>query len=135
MADEACEDPAGYSKFAPATDALRKALTGLPDGTLTLCVVARDEKAAQGDRRAAAQGLADIAKIDLQGTWLYKNVVWTLVDLLGDRDGGLRQIAFTALQPVHADALGYNPAMQEGPRAKALERWAEWATKVCGAKP
>jgi hypothetical protein len=100
-----------------------------------LRAVARDEKAAQGDRRAAAQGLADIAKIDLQGTWLYKNVVWTLVDLLGDRDGGLRQIAFTALQPVHADGLGYNPAMQEGPRAKALERWSEWATKVCGPRP
>jgi predicted esterase len=100
-----------------------------------LCAVARDEKAAQGDRRAAAQGLAEIAKIDLLGTWLYKDIVWTLVDLLGDRDGGLRQIAFQALQPVHADALGYSPAMQEGPRAKALERWAAWAEKVCGPKP
>lgn len=97
-----------------------------------LCALARDEKRPAGDRRAAAQGLAEIARIDLLGTYFYKDVVGTLVDLLGDRDGGLRQIAFQALQPVQADAFGYHPSMAEGPRAKALERWAEWRAKVCG---
>lgn len=98
-----------------------------------LGAVARDEKRAEGDRRAAAQALADIVKVDLIGTFYYKDVIWTLVGLLGDRDGGLRQTAYQALQPVHADGLGYQPGMAD--KSKALQRWAEWAEKVCGAKP
>lgn len=99
-----------------------------------LCKIAKDEKDVAGDRRAAAQGLAEIARLDLLGTWLYKEVVWTLVDLLGDRDGALRQIAFAALQPVQADAFGYNPAMAEAQRTKAVERWSEWAAKTAGPR-
>jgi dienelactone hydrolase len=98
-----------------------------------LCAVARDEKRAEGDRRAAAQALADIVKVDLIGTFYYKDVIWTLVGLLGDRDAGLRQTSFQALQPVHADGLGYQPGMAD--KSKALQRWGEWAEKVCGAKP
>ncbi|MBI3855117.1 MAG: HEAT repeat domain-containing protein [Planctomycetes bacterium] len=97
-----------------------------------LCAVARDEKRAEGDRKAAAQGLADIVKIDLIGTFYYKEVIWTLVGLLADRDAGLRQTAFQALQPVHADALGYQPGMAD--RTKALQRWTEWCEKTCGPK-
>jgi predicted esterase len=106
-----------------------------PQAHAALCAAARDEKRAAGDRRLAAQGLAEIAKLDLLGTYLYKEIIWTLVGLLGDREGSLRGIAFQALQPVQADAFGYSPSMQEGPRAKALERWAEWATRTCGPRP
>jgi dienelactone hydrolase len=99
-----------------------------------LCSLARDDKRAEGDRRAAAQGLADIVRIDLLGTYLYKDIVWTLVDLLGDRDGALRQTAFQTLQPVQADGFGYQPGLGDVQRAKAVERWIAWCEKTCGPK-
>jgi predicted esterase len=98
-----------------------------------LGAVARDEKRAEGDRRASAQALAEIVKVDLIGTFYYKDSIWTLIGLLGDRDGGLRQTAFQALQPVHADGLGYQPGAAD--KSKALARWAEWGEKVCGPRP
>ncbi len=120
----------------------RTALTALvfqgrwnyPQAQLALCAFVKDEKRSAADRKAAATGLAEIAKLDLLGTWMYKDVIWTLVGLLGDKDGGLRSIAFTALQPVQADGFGYNPAMAEGPRAKSLQAWKDWCTKTCGAQ-
>ncbi len=99
-----------------------------------LSAVARDDKRPEGDRRAAAQGLAEIVRNDLLGTFLYKESIWTLVGLLGDRDGALRQTAFQALQPVQADAFGYQPAQADAARAKALQRWAEWCEKTCGPR-
>ncbi len=99
-----------------------------------LCAIVRDEKRAAGDRRAAAQGLTEIAKVDLLGTFYFKEIVWTLVGLLGDRDGGLRQLAFQALQPVQADGFGYLPSQPDAARAKGIERWTEWCTKTCGPR-
>jgi dienelactone hydrolase len=100
----------------------------------TLSVVARDDKRSDGDRRAAAQGLGEIVRIDLMGTFLHKTILWTLVDLLNDRDGGLRQAALQALQPAQADGFGYNPAMTDAQRAKSLQRWTEWCEKTCGPR-
>jgi dienelactone hydrolase len=99
-----------------------------------LCAVARDEQRPEGDRRAAAQGLAEIVRIDLLGTFLYRECVWTLVELLGDRDGVLRQTAFQALQPVQADGFGYQPSLPDAPRSKAHQRWREWCEKTCGPR-
>lgn len=99
-----------------------------------LCAVARDEKRAEGDRRAAAQGLAEIVKIDLLGTFYYKDILRTLVTLLGDRDAGLRQAAFQGLLPAQADGFGYQPGATADQRAKSMQRWADWCEKVCGAK-
>lgn len=105
-----------------------------PQAQAALCAVARDEKRTSADRRVAAQGVAEIVRIDLLGTYLCKDAIRTLVDLLSDRDAGLRQIAFQALKPVHADGLGYNPAGSDAARAKAVEAWASWADKVLGPK-
>ncbi len=105
-----------------------------PQAIVALCGVARDEKKPEGDRRAAAQGLADVVRIDLLGTYLQKEAIWTLVGLLGDRDGALRAAAFLALQGAQADGFGYLPAMTDVQRAKSLQRWTEWAEKVCGPK-
>ncbi len=99
-----------------------------------LAGVARDEKRPEGDRRAAAQGLAEIVKTDLLGTYYFKDAIWTLVGLLGDRDGALRQTAFQALQPVQADGFGYQPGLGDVQRAKAVERWTEWCEKTCGPR-
>ncbi len=95
-----------------------------------LCGVARDAKRSEGDRRAAAQGLGEILRVDLQGTYLHAEAIRTLVELLGDRDGGLRAAAFQGLQPAQADGFGYQPAMTDVQRAKPLQRWTEWAAKV-----
>ena len=81
----------------------------------------------------AAQGLAEIAKIDLLGTFYYHEVIWTLVGLLNDREAALRAVSFQALQPVHADALGYTPGMAD--RSKPMQRWTEWCEKTCGQRP
>jgi dienelactone hydrolase len=105
-----------------------------PQAQAALAAVARDEKRAEGDRRAAALGLAEIVRIDLLGTFLFKEAIWTLVGLLGDRDGGLRQAAFQALQPVKADGFGYSPAAADVQRAKGLQRWIEWCEKTCGPR-
>jgi dienelactone hydrolase len=99
-----------------------------------LCAVARDEKRTEGDRRAAAQGLAEIEKIDLIGTFYYKEILWTLVGLLSDKDAALRQIAFQALQPAQPDGFGYQPSAVPDQRAKALQRWTEWCEKTCGSR-
>jgi dienelactone hydrolase len=97
-----------------------------------LCALARDEKRPEGDRKAALQGMADLVKIDLQGTYLYKDVIHTLVDLLGDKDGGIRAAAFEALKPAQADGFGFNPGAPDAARAKTLPRWIEWRDKVGG---
>lgn len=99
-----------------------------------LAAVAKDEKRAEGDRRAVAQGLAEIVKIDLLGTYYFKDAIWTLVGLLGDRDGTLRATAFQALQPVQADGFGYQPGLGDVQRAKAVQRWTEWCEKTCGPR-
>lgn len=106
-----------------------------PRAQAALCALARDEKRSEGDRKAAVQGLAEIVKVDLLGTCLYKEAVWTLVNLLGDKDAGLRQAAFLALQPARADGFGYAPGAPDAVRAKSLPRWVEWAEKACGPKP
>jgi predicted esterase len=105
-----------------------------PAARAALCAVASDDKRTAGDRRVAAQGLADAVKLDVLGTYLYRDALKTLIGLLEDRDGGLRQVAFSALQPIQADGFGYSPSMAEGPRAKAVQRWTEWLEKVAPAK-
>ncbi len=99
-----------------------------------LCAMVTDPQRTEGDRRAAAQGLAEIVRIDLMGTYLYRDIIRTLVALLADRDGALRQTAFQALQPVQADGFGYSPAMAEAQRSKPLQRWIEWCEKTCGPR-
>jgi predicted esterase len=106
-----------------------------PQAQAALAALSRDEKASSGDRRVAAEGLAGIVRIDLLGTFLHREAIWTLVELLGDKDAGLRAVAFAALQPVKDDAFGYHPAQAEAARGKALARWTEWAGKTCGPRP
>ncbi len=86
-----------------------------------LCKVARDPKKPAGERKAATLGLGEVIKLDLLGGYQFKNVGWTLVDLLDDADGGVKAAAALALQP----------AKLEAGKAKATA----WAEKVYGAKP
>lgn len=100
-----------------------------------LCAVAKDEKASDGDRKAAVQGMAEIVKVDLIGTYYYKELIWTLVTLLSDKDAPIRTAAFQAIQAAQADGFGYVPGAVADQRAKGTQRWTEWAEKNCGPKP
>lgn len=99
-----------------------------------LAAFALDEKRSEADRKAAIAGLAEIVRIDLQGTYLCKEEIRALVDLLGDKDGGLRAAALEALKPAQADGFGFNPGAPDAVRAKAVQRWTEWRDKVLGSR-
>lgn len=98
-----------------------------------LCKLARDDKKPAGERKAAILGLGEIAKLDFLGGFQFKSVGWTLVELLDDKDGGVRAAAFMALTPAKA-GVDYAPGMSEAARDAAMTKWTAWCTKVYGAK-
>jgi predicted esterase len=100
-----------------------------------LCAVAADAQRPSVDRRAVAQGIGQALKPDLLGAFVYRRMIWTLVDLLDDEDGGLRQIAALALEPSQTGGFGYQAGANKAGRAAAVASWKEWATKACGERP
>jgi predicted esterase len=98
-----------------------------------LCKLARDDKKPAGERKAAVLGLGEIAKLDFLGGFQFKTVGWTLVELLDDKDGGVRAAAFMALTPAKA-GVEYAPGMAEAQREAAMSKWTSWCTKVYGPK-
>jgi len=100
-----------------------------------LSTFAKDPKRAGGERKAAIAGLQEIVKIDLLGGFQLHRVIWTLVDLLDDADGGVRQAAFLALKGIDPAGFGYVPGAEKDKRAAALEKWAAWCRRVCGEHP
>jgi predicted esterase len=87
------------------------------------------------ERRAAANAVGQIARLDLLGTFKASGPIWQLVDLLDDEDAGVRQLAFAALDGAQTGGFGYKPDGNKAARQAAVAQWAEWATRTCGARP
>lgn len=117
------------------TALMTHAMWNRPAAQQVLCRVVLDHEAAAGDRRAVAQSLIEVAKLDLAGAQVYTRIVWTLVDLLDDEDAALRQTAFMALEPAMTGGFGYQPGANKTGRSSALEQWRGWAEKQCGPRP
>lgn len=99
-----------------------------------LCRLALDPKKPAGERKAATLGLGEIVKLDLQGGFQFKTVIWTLVLLLDDEDAALRALASTILQPVSA-GMAFPPGLAKAQREAPMAKWTEWAQKTCGPRP
>ena len=80
------------------------------------------------------RGLGEILALDLLGGYQFKGVAWTLVGLLDDDDGGVRQAAFLALQEAKS-GVEYSAAAGKPQREAAVAKWAAWCERVYGAKP
>src|SRR5579859_3272852 len=105
-----------------------------PAAQEALCRLARDDKKPSGERKAAALGLGEIARLDFLGGFQFKTVGWTLVELLDDEDGGVRAAALQALQPAKS-GVEYAPGLAKPQREASMAKWTAWCTRVYGAKP
>lgn len=126
-------------KSAKLRESALQALTvqaqwGFSEGFEALHVFLSAPKKPAAERRAAANAVGQIARLDLLGTFKASGPIWALVDLLDDEDAGVRQIAFAALEGAQTGGFGYKSEAAKAGRQTAVEQWVAWATKVCGAR-
>jgi hypothetical protein len=100
-----------------------------------LCEHVLASTTAPEDRRAIVLALGRAVRIDLLGAFLYRRMLWTLVDLLDDRDAGVRQGAFQGLEPAMTGGFGYRPGDGQAARAPAVKQWRAWLEERCGPRP
>jgi predicted esterase len=84
------------------------------------------------DRSAAVKGLAHTAKLMFLGWYEDKDVLWTLVFLLGDKEASIRETAFAALEAGAKETFGYEPDLDPKERRAAATKWAAWCEKQAG---
>ena len=80
----------------------------------------------------AIKGLARAARLMFLGWYEDKDVVWTLVFLLDDKETSVRKTAFAALEKGAKETFGYRPDLPRKERRAAATKWAAWCEKQAG---
>ena len=101
-----------------------------PEAQAFLVQTAR--KGSVEDRVAAIQGLEKVAKLMYLGWYEEKDVPWTLVLLLDDKEAKVREAAFAALEPGAKDSFGYKPDLVSAERKASLAKWRSWCEGQAG---
>jgi dienelactone hydrolase len=84
------------------------------------------------DRVAAIQGLGKAIKLMFLGWYEDKDVPWSLVLLLDDKETKIREAAFLALEVGVKDTFGYKPDLAPAERKASTARWRSWCEKHVG---
>jgi poly(3-hydroxybutyrate) depolymerase len=84
------------------------------------------------DRVAAVKGLGSVVKPMFLGWYEDKEVPWTLVLLLEDKEARVREAAFAALEAGAKDTFGYKPDLAAAERKAASAKWRSWCEKEAG---
>jgi poly(3-hydroxybutyrate) depolymerase len=91
-----------------------------------LCQAARKSSLAVEDRVAAIRSLGKAVKLMLHGWYEDKDVVWSLVLLLDDKEAEVRKAAFEALKGGVKDTFQYSPDMTTAERKASVAKWKAW---------
>lgn len=84
------------------------------------------------DRVAAIQSLGKAFKLMSLGWYEDKDLPWTLVLLLEDKELKVREAAFAALEAGVKESFGYKPDLATAERKAAAAKWRAWCEKQAG---
>ncbi len=104
----------------------------LPEAQAFLVQTARKRSLKVEDRVLAVKGLARAAKLMFLGWYEDKDVIWTLVLLLDDKQASVREAAFAALKKGVDETFGYSPDLAPKQRRAAVAKWITWCEKQAG---
>ena len=104
----------------------------LPEAQAFLVQAARKRSLKVEDRVLAVKGLARAAKLMFLGWYEDKDVIWTLVLLLDDKQESVREAAFAALKKGAKETFGYSPDLAPKQRRAAAAKWVAWCEKQAG---
>ena len=103
-----------------------------PEAQAYLVQTARKGSNPVEDRVAAVQGLGKVVKLMFLGWYEDKDVPWTLVVLLDDKEAKVREAAFAALESGAKDTFGYKPDLAAADRKAPLAKWRSWCEEQAG---
>jgi hypothetical protein len=103
-----------------------------PEAQEYLVQTARKASLPVEDRVAAIQGLGKAVKLMFLGWYEDRDVPWTLVLLLDDREEKVREAAFAALQAGAKETFAYKPDLAAAERKAAAAKWRTWCEQQAG---
>ena len=101
----------------------------------SLCGITLSSEAPLFARKQAIAAIGRAARLPLLGNCEDGALIWSLVQLLDDKQRNIREAAFAALKNEVPDSFGYNVDLTGDERARVMERWRVWCQEKCGPAP
>lgn len=103
-----------------------------PEAQAFLVQTARKRSLDVADRVLAIKGLTRATRLMFLGWYGDKDLLWTLVALLDDKEASVRKAAFAALEKGAKETFDYRSDLSRKERRAAVAKWAAWCEKQAG---